>query len=92
MKKAKVNDPERAYRTPELGLASFLVFTKLPLLGIEASPNGRVEFVFPNSLECERLCREYWSGAARVEPEGFRQVYNRLRAAIRDVRRQGERS
>jgi len=61
---------EQLYATSDFPLvASLSLF--VPIIRLDASNAGRVEFYFEQTEQLTALMNDYWNGTLRVEPKQF---------------------
>ena len=70
------------FSTSDLGLASFLLASGLPLVGLQWQDEVRAEFLFRNPEKAEALTAAYWSGDGEISGLRFKVALDELKRRL----------
>jgi hypothetical protein len=81
---------DNQYLCSDLDLASFLMASGIPFLGVASNGSPRLDFVFEDrEEEAEELGVSFWNGTALVSPTKFADSLRRLKGALNQYQRNG---
>jgi len=71
-------------RTRDLGLASYLLASGLPFIGLKWDDEAQAEFLFrsPENADLATLSARYYSGTGVVPALGFKGAFDELRRRL----------
>lgn len=86
--KYKVDETMGFIRFTELPLAITLMCLNQKLLAIESDNNDlrRMEFLFDNTEEIQKLIAGYWDGNMLIEPKKFWNITREIKSRIKTIK------
>lgn len=70
------------YATHDFPLASFLIYSGIPVHGIDRQPNGHATFLFEKRNGIDERIQRFWARTVQVDPLGFHQTEKALKARL----------